>query len=127
VEATLQGQAAAFGGFHSGDGCSRSNCGGGRNAFAISYDAKLMSCVTNPGIALPLEEMSLEEGWQMLRQRMAGLELPRQCVRCPYQRICNACPATLYNENGRYDCLCEYTCQVIREHYRARKAVCGEE
>lgn len=123
VTATINGTLAPYGGFHSGDGCCRSNCGGGRNAFAISWDGKLMPCVTNAGIAIPLDEQPLAQAWQTLRRRVAELTLPKECVRCPYQMICNACPATIYNETGRYDRLSSYTCDVIRAHYAARLAL----
>lgn len=126
VSATVRGEAAPYGGFHSGEGCSGSNCGGGRNSFAISWDGKLMPCVTNAGIAVPLDGWSLMEAWQELCRRVEALTLPGECVSCPYQRICNACPATLYNESGCYDRLSSYTCQVIREHYLARLAVCRQ-
>lgn len=123
VNATVCGQINPAGGFHSGDGCSRSNCGGGRNSMAISWDAKLMPCVTNSGISVELENRTLRQGWELLQQQVAQLTLPRECIRCPYQMICNACPATLYNENGCFDRLSPYTCGTIRAQYQARRTL----
>lgn len=120
VQATMRGEIAPAGGFHSGDGCSRSNCGGGRNSFAISWDGKIMPCVTNAGISIPLDGITLAEGWQKLKDQTEKLELPTECIQCPYQTICNACPATIYNEAGSYNHLSTYTCSVIKEHYMQR-------
>lgn len=123
VEATISGRISPAGGFHSGDGCSRSNCGGGRNSLAISWDGKLMPCVTNAGITIPLDGMTLAQGWDQLKREVENMLLPQQCAECPYQMVCNACAATVYNENGSFDRLSSYTCDVIREKYLARKAL----
>ncbi len=127
MQATLAGKVPLGGGFHSGDGCSRSNCGGGRNSFAISWDGRLMICVTNSGIAIPLEGRTFADAWQELRQRVDGLPLPNDCVRCPYQKFCNACSATIYNETGHYDRLADYPCHYVRAKFEARMELLREQ
>lgn len=123
VEATLRGEIAPAGGFHTGDGCSRSNCGGGRNSMAISWDGKLMPCVTNAGIQIPLDGLTLRQGWEQLKEQVNALKLPDRCIQCPLQVVCNACPATVFNEKGSFDQLSAYTCDYVREKYLARRAL----
>ena len=114
------------GGFQGGDGCGRSNCLGGRNSFAVSWDGALMPCVTNPGLRIPLRAQSLTEAWPRLRAAVEALPLPADCDACPWRGVCNACPATLYNETGAYDRLADYPCAYVRAAAEARLAVLAE-
>lgn len=123
VDATVRGKIPLRGGFHMGGGCSGSGCGGGRNSYAISHDGNMMMCVTNAGIAIPLEGITLADAWQKLGASVKELRLPDGCEKCPLQLLCNACPAMLYNECGSFDHLSDYTCQYMWENYQARVAI----
>ncbi|MBQ9887075.1 MAG: radical SAM protein [Lachnospiraceae bacterium] len=114
------GRINACGGFHSGDGCSRSNCGGGRNSMAITYDGRMLPCVTNSGISVSLKNKTLHEAWEELKLKAAETCYPEECIKCEYQVLCNACPATVFNETGSYDKVSEYTCAVIKEKFHER-------
>lgn len=120
VDATVRGKIPPRGGFHMGGGCSGSGCGGGRNAYAISHDGRMMMCVTNAGIAISLEGTTLMDAWQKLGASVKELRLPDGCQNCPLQMLCNACPAALYNECGNFETLSEYTCRYMWENYQAR-------
>lgn len=123
VSASFQGKIPPRGGFHMGGGCSGSGCGGGRNSYAITNDGKMTMCVTNAGISIALDGTTLQDAWQRLREAVNGLKLPKECAKCPLQVLCNACPATIYNECGSFGRLSDYTCQFIWENYLARLGV----
>lgn len=126
VNAMLSGQIPARGGFHAGDGCSRNNCGGGKTSFAVTWDGRMLPCVTNSGIAIPLENVSLQNAWERLKQETAEMKLPGACVSCAYQGVCNACPATIYNETGCYDRPASYPCDLVRTKFLRRLRLLGE-
>lgn len=110
------------GGFHGEGECGRSNCLGGRNSFAASWDGWLMPCVTNAGIRVPLAGRLFQQAWAELRQRVDALPLPKGCEACPYEAVCNVCPAGLYNETGAFDRLAEYPCAYVAASVQARAA-----
>lgn len=120
VEATVKGEISPRGGFHMGGGCSGSGCGGGRNAYAITHDGMMTMCVTNAGIAIPLDGKKLTDVWSSLCEEVSGLRVPGACEKCPLQMLCNACPAMLFNECGGFDRLSDYTCRYMWENYLAR-------
>lgn len=115
-----QGVISPAGGFHDGEGCSRSNCTGGRSSFAVSWDGRMMPCVLNAGVSVSLEDRTLAYAWEELKQQVEKLPLPTDCVTCPYQVVCNACPATVFNETGRFDTLTPYTCEFVRAQFHAQ-------
>jgi radical SAM protein with 4Fe4S-binding SPASM domain len=82
----------------------------------------LMPCVTNAGIRLPLGKAPLAEAWEALKKQVSALPLPADCPACPDQAVCNACPATVYNETGDYRALSDYTCAYVRAQAEARLA-----
>lgn len=110
------------GGFQGGEGCGRSNCLGGRNSFAVSWDGQLMPCVSNGGLRISLKDRSFAEAWALLRAGVEALPLPKDCESCPWAAVCNACPATLYNETGAFDRLADYPCAYVRAAALARLA-----
>lgn len=110
------------GGFWSAEECGRSNCLGGRNSFAVSWDAQLMPCVSNSGIRIPLAQHGFAAAWAKLRAAMEQLPLPSDCNRCAWAAVCNACPATVYNETGAFDRTADYPCAYVRAAAAARLA-----
>lgn len=111
------------GGFQGGEDCGRSNCLGGRNSYAVSWEGELMPCVSNPGLRYSLASQSLAKAWRLLRAAVDALPLPNDCARCLWRGVCNACPATVYNETGSYDRLANYPCAYVRAAAEARLAV----
>ncbi len=115
-------QTGGRGGFQGTEECGRSNCLGGRNSFAVSWDGQLMPCVSNGGIRIPLEPSGFREAWVRLRAAVEALPLPTDCGGCPWAPVCNVCPAGLYNETGAFDRLADYPCAYVRAAAEARLA-----
>lgn len=115
-------RAGGRGGFQGTEECGRSNCLGGRNSFAVSWEGRLMPCVSNGGIQIPLEPSGFREAWARLRATVETLPLPADCEGCPWAAVCNVCPATLYNETGGFDRLAAYPCAYVRAAAKARLA-----
>ena len=115
-------RAGGRGGFQGTEECGRSNCLGGRNSFAVSWEGRLMPCVSNGGIQIPLEPSGFREAWARLRATVETLPLPADCEDCPWAAVCNVCPATLYNETGGFDRLAPYPCAYVRAAAEARLA-----
>ena len=57
-----------------------------------------------------------------LRAAMEQLPLPSDCNRCAWAAVCNACPATVYNETGAFDRTADYPCAYVRAAAAARLA-----
>ena len=120
LEAARSGGIAPAGGFTGSAECGRSNCLGGRNSFAVSWEGELMPCVSNGGVRIPLGEGDFPAAWARLRAAVDSLPLPAACGGCPWAAVCNACPATLYNETGAFERLADYPCAYVRAQAEAR-------
>lgn len=68
-------------------------CGAGRSSFAVSYEGKLMPCVSLEEFAVPILSIGFQKAWEQVHDYAINYPIPRECGGCAYYPICTHCQA----------------------------------
>lgn len=87
----------------------------------IQWNGKMTFCsfINEPNISV--KNMRLSEAWNQLVTFEDSLEWPEKCQRCPINKECIRCVATLATESGSIYSVNEKFCEKIVENLRRKK------
>lgn len=87
----------------------------------IQWNGKMTFCsfINEPNISV--KNMRLNEAWNQLVIFEDSLEWPEKCQRCPINKECIRCVATLATESGSIYSVNEKFCEKIVENLRRKK------
>ena len=68
-------------------------CGAGRSSFAVSYEGKMMPCVSLEEFAYPIMPSGFNNAWKLVHEYAKNYPIPRECGGCAYFPICIHCQA----------------------------------
>ena len=95
-----------------GDGV---RCRAGKCSFWITWQGKMMPCGMFPEENAPnVFEMPFLNAWQAVKESICHIHLPAQCASCNVKDICRACAAMVVTENGCFDKVPQYRCDMMR-------------
>lgn len=93
-------------------------CGGGRSAFSINYQGLISPCSDLMFLSENLKEKSFKEAWTLINEKANNFYIPQECLECPYEKVCNTCPAMHYNPDNpghKNPLMCKRTLRFIQE------------
>jgi radical SAM protein with 4Fe4S-binding SPASM domain len=68
-------------------------CAAGRSDFSINWKGEMSMCVAlNKVTGYPLRD-SFIKAWDLTNQAAKSFQLPVECFKCIYKKVCNHCPA----------------------------------
>ena len=106
---------------------SRIRCRAGRAAYWIDWQGNMMPCAQLPTPSFRVLPDGFDQAWRRLGQAVKLIRLPKECVGCPHERLCNACAAKCYSETGRFDVRPDYVCRFTHTLYEAMRQAAKEE
>lgn len=68
-------------------------CGAGRSSFAVSYDGRMMPCVSLYEVSEPVLELGFIAAWERIHQAAETFPIPAECGACAYFPVCIHCQA----------------------------------
>lgn len=93
-------------------------CQAGRGAFWITWDGMMKPC----GLMLENEVSVLEDGfenaWRKTHELALSIRLPKECVTCDKQHVCQQCASVCQAETGRFDGKPTYMCELVESKLR---------
>lgn len=88
-------------------------CQAGRGAFWITWDGMMKPC----GLMLAQEVSIIKEkfdvAWDKIRSITENIRLPKECVACEKQHVCQQCASVCQAETGRFDGKPVYMCELV--------------
>ena len=113
---------------HLDDGCvdptdGKIRCRAGKASFWITWDGWMTPCGLMAEPKADLKQQSFSDAWQELVHASAQLRLSGLCDKCSNRRICHACAAIAYAENGTTAGVPEYLCRSTQEKIRLARAI----
>lgn len=101
-------------------------CRGGKTAFWIDWDGKLLPCGQMVAPAADVLSLGFDEAWRQVRTSAADIRLPMECTVCKLKNICHPCAAMCYCETGRFDGKPEYVCRMRHRYCERLLEICKE-
>ncbi len=96
----------------------RMRCRAGRTAFWLTWDGRMLPCGMFPDEGYDVRALGFDAAWQKVRERAAGIRMPRECTDCPKKNRCAACAAACIAETGESSCRPDYICRMTNEYDR---------
>ena len=59
-------------------------------------------------------ELGFEQAWQRISEAVSRINTSEECGTCGYRDICQTCAASAYNEEGAFDAVPGYVCQIMQ-------------
>lgn len=94
------------------------NCNGFGAKFAITWDGKMMNCLTVDSSCESIVHQSLSKAFSNLVNNLQVLKRPNECLICKYFDFCQACPSNFISATGYVDKCNEDICRMARYFYK---------
>ena len=89
-------------------------CNAGRTSAVVTWNGQMCLCTAIPVSKATLQEMSYAEAWEKTKEAATEILLGRECVGCPYDKLCPKCPAMRLT--GLYTGHCDpNVCEVTKK------------
>ena len=92
-------------------------CGGGRSAFAITWEGKMMACNRMDMIHADALKEGIATAWHKVNREASSWPRVPECEGCPYDGICTNCTANMlrFADPGKQPMvLCERTKKLVQ-------------
>ncbi len=88
------------------------SCQAGRGSYWITWDGMMLPCGMLPDICSDVAELGFSEAWNKVVENTANIRLNNLCSKCGNRFICHGCAAMFYAENGSFDQVPRYLCEM---------------
>ena len=99
------------------DGCPTPDgirCRAGKCSFWVTWQGQITPCGMFPcGDSPNVFTTSFTEAWQQVREYTQAIRLPEKCGGCSVKDTCRACAAMVVTENGCFDKVPQYRCDMM--------------
>lgn len=93
-------------------------CNAGTVRFCITWQGKMIACVSLPEISIDAMENDFRTCWQYIHDTMATVKQPIECSGCAYEKVCGICPAVKYD--GLFSGHCNKAhCNYLQKKYES--------
>lgn len=89
-------------------------CLAGKTDFWITWKGEMSPCASIYETGIYPLKTGFDIAWRMVRELCETTPVCPDCLECPYQKRCLACPPRLMLETGSYDKPAEYLCQLAK-------------
>lgn len=96
-------------------------CRAGISTFWVNWQGKLAACGMIDDLSVDLRKLPFKDGWTQLQKKRLEMKTAPECAVCKRREGCQACPASMYAENGDFDKAPEYLCRMTEEMIRLAK------
>ena len=79
------------------DPCYGMTCNAGTIRAIITYDGKMIPCMSIPEISMSVVENDFHHCWEYIWTTMEKVVQPPKCKECYYEKYCVTCPAIRYD------------------------------
>lgn len=93
-------------------------CNAGTIRAVVSYDGKMIPCMSIPEISISLLETSYHDAWEYIWRKMDQVVQPPMCEKCYYKKKCVYCPVLRYDGLFSGKCNSEY-CEFMVKKYNS--------
>lgn len=93
-------------------------CNAGTIRFFLTWQGKMLPCVSMPDIFIDAMTNSFETCWTYIRDTMKEVKRPIECTGCVYEHVCALCPSVRFNGLFSGHCrkeLCNYMVKKYEE------------
>lgn len=90
-------------------------CHAGSSTFWITWQGNMVPCGMMKNISIDTTYRSLEESWQILKNKVSHIRICSECACCDKREICQVCPAIMEAETGHVNGCPDYLCRMIEE------------
>lgn len=89
------------------------SCRAGRTTFWVTWKGQMMPCGTFPtDKAYDIRTVGFEKAWELVRQDVLQVRMPKECAGCSLKKHCVACAAACVAESGDSAVKPEYICEM---------------
>ena len=95
-------------------------CGAGRSLFNVDWKGQMSGCDNLHMSKVSLMDNSFSTAWKAINQAVLTYNLPMECNRCAYEKVCFNCAAFRSDRDKPDHCnqqLCERTKRLVREGF----------
>lgn len=92
-------------------------CRAGRAVYWIDWQGNMMPCAQLPIPAVNVLKNGFDGAWKRIVEEIPEIRLPKECVTCKLQKLCNPCAAKCYAETGAFHSKPEYVCRFTNSFY----------
>lgn len=89
-------------------------CRGGRSAFWICWNGKMMPCGTMSVDGPNVKETDFAQAWAEVAEFTRSIRLPVECAACARRKSCAVCASICKGETGDFGGRPEYMCRLQR-------------
>ena len=107
-------------------------CRAGRCSFWVTWQGNLTPCGMFPAADAPnVFDTAFEKAWELVKEQTAAIRLPEKCSGCSVKETCRACGAMVVTENGCFDKVPQYRCDMMHaypaQYERVKEGILWEE
>ena len=92
-------------------------CHAGKSSFTITWDGRMMPCLTLEKVQVDVFEKGFSESWKYLVEETEKIMINSKCAECLYRPFCRTCAACAIAETGDEQGIPEYMCEYAKESY----------
>ena len=93
-------------------------CHAGSSSFTITWDGKMMPCLTLEKVQIDVFEKGFENAWKYIVDETMKIKINSKCANCEYRSFCRTCTACAIAETGDNMGIPEYMCEYAKESFR---------
>ena len=93
------------------------SCHAGSSSFTITWDGRMMPCLTLEKVQVDVFDKGFSEAWKYLVEETAKIRINAKCAECLYRPFCRTCAACAIAETGDEQGIPEYMCEYAKESY----------
>ena len=94
----------------------RLKCRAGSSTFWVTWDGKIRPCGMMTTPSFDLEELGFDAAWSAIKNATKEIFIPKQCVECNVNHLCDQCAAICHAETGAFSGVPTYMCDRTKAY-----------